>query len=797
MKINLLFIMFFFFYLNVFGQNKNKKQISALRISEKIIIDGDLSELSWNKTNSAKNFKTNSPTMNENANQKTEVKILYDDNAIYFAAILYDTEPDKILKELSKRDSYNNTDLFTITLNTYNDGQNIFNFKVTASNVQLDIKNSANSNDVNWNVVWESEVKITNFAWIVEIKIPYSAIRFPAKKEQTWGVNFWRTIRRIREVSSWNFVDRAFSSGSQAGEIINLKNIKAPFRLELFPYLSANYLKKNKSDAFSYSGGLDLKYGISESFTLDMTLIPDFGQTASDNKILNLTPYETHYSENRQFFTEGTELFNKLGLFYSRRIGEKSSYIENNYHQNEIVKNPKETKLLNSTKISGRTKNNLGIGIFNATTENSYSTLKDTLTGIERDTLAEPLTNYNVIVLDKSFGKNSYLNFTNTNVFKHETENIKNVFGTGFKFLDKKNIYGINGKIAFSSENDTVKSTENKSGFFTNLNIGKHYGNLYYNYNFEIIDDNYTHNAMGFLFKNNQIYNSFYIKYNIFEPTKYFLNYSIDFNFRNESLYKPRRFTKTAISISSNIKFHNHLTLNFNINTEPQEMRDYFEAREDGVVFKKPARHWISSWFSSDYRKIFALDGYWGILNSNFKNSFWFGLTPICRVNDKFSFRHSFAFDNDKGERGYVTNDDNIIFGKRDIKAIINTFNTTFVFNNKSFLSIKLRYYWKEVIHEKFYILNKNGYLDDYLHSENEDMNVNIYNFDLSYSWNFAAGSFITLVWKQEIFNDINDKNKDIIYNFKNTILDESQSNFLSIKISYYLNYNSIKKLKF
>ena len=784
-------------YAENFGQNINKKKINALKIDEAIKIDGDLSETAWGKAEIASDFATYSPTMNETPKQKTEVKILYGDDAIYFGVILYDNEPDKILSELSKRDEAGNTDLFYITLNPYNDGQNIFEFQVSSANVQIDIKKSASGNDTNWNAVWYSEVKITNFGWLVEIKIPYSAIRFSNAKEQIWGVNFWRKIRRIREVSSWNFVDRTFSQGSQAGEITNIKDIKAPFRLAFYPYTASYYEKNKDGDGFSYSLGMDIKYGISESFTLDMTLVPDFGQTSSDNKVLNLSPDETRYNENRQFFTEGTELFNKLGLLYSRRIGqEPSSYssINDNFKDNEIVANPQITKLLNATKVSGRTKNNLGIGILNAMTENTYASLKDTLTDKERDTLSEPFTNYNIIVLDQSIGKNSYINFTNTNVFKPKTDKIANVSGLGFKFMDKKNIYGFRGKFVGSMQKNM--SDNDKDGFLANLNIGKYNGNVAFEYNLDMMDNNYNPNHFGYLSRNNNITHKIYSKFGIYEPTDLFLDASIDGFIQHSSLYEPYRFTEMYLYLHFQTTLHNHLSLSLDVDWKPKERNDYFEARTKEItVFKRPEQKWISGWFSSDYRKKFALDGYFGYLKSDFKNSFWFSLSPIFRINDKISLKHSFYSDNDEGDKGYVEkSDDNIIFGERDVRVITNTLTSTFVYNNKVSFSLKLRHYWSEVIYNQYFKLNDKGYLDVLEKNYEADRNLNIWNIDLVYSWNFSAGSFLSIVWKNEIYNNNNDINKDILYNFNKT-MEASQMNSFSIKLSYYLDYNYLKNI--
>src|SRR6056297_3865513 len=178
-----------------------KKELKAVRASQKVKIDGSLDDEVWVTADFANTFYTYRPTLGELANQQSQVKVVYDDHALYIGALLLD-DPDSVLTTLSKRDDHNvNADKFWITLNPYNDGNNIFKFEVTAANVQNDIKISPRNHDRSWDAVWKSAVSITDSAWIVEIKIPYDAIRFPKSNEQTWGINFWRSVRRKREIS--------------------------------------------------------------------------------------------------------------------------------------------------------------------------------------------------------------------------------------------------------------------------------------------------------------------------------------------------------------------------------------------------------------------------------------------------------------------------------------------------------------------------------------------------------------------------------------------------------------------
>jgi len=218
-------------------------------------------------------------------------------------------------------------------------------------------------------------------------------------------------------------------------------------RLQLSPYLSTyqNHdglvLPGTSKNTTTVNGGMDIKYGLNQAFTLDMTLIPDFGQVQSDKITLNLTPFEQKFSENRAFFTEGTELFNKGGLFYSRRIGgEPIHRYDFNVNSNEKVnRNPSQSKLYNATKISGRTQNGLGIGMLNAVTRPQFAEIENLNNKEIRKVETNPLTNYNVLVFDQTLKHNSSISFINTSTLRSGKDRDANVSALLFDFNDKKN----------------------------------------------------------------------------------------------------------------------------------------------------------------------------------------------------------------------------------------------------------------------------------------------------------------------------------------------------------------------
>ncbi|HLG41223.1 MAG TPA: DUF5916 domain-containing protein, partial [Chitinophagaceae bacterium] len=403
----------------IFSQTIAPRQLAAKRTIQKITIDGLLNEPAWKDAALMDSLIEFRPRMGakESYENRSETWLMYDDEGIYFGGYLHERSKDSIAMQLTgQRDGFGTNDYVGIIFDTYYDKLNGFEYFVTPLNEQWDAKmspagiNSDNGGeDFTWNAVWKSGAVIHDDGWSFEMFIPYSAIRFGKKEVQTWGFNITRRRRKTEQQYTWNPIDINVNGFlTQEGIWTGITNIKPPLRLQFSPYFSvyANHYPFDqpgqKNWTSQINGGLDLKYGINQAFTLDATLIPDFGQVQSDNQVLNLTPFEVKFNENRSFFTEGTELFSKGNLFYSRRIGGTPIHLYDAYENvsptEEVVKNPSESKLINASKVSGRTQKGLGIGILNAITRPQYATIADIYTKQSRKYETDPLTNYNVFV---------------------------------------------------------------------------------------------------------------------------------------------------------------------------------------------------------------------------------------------------------------------------------------------------------------------------------------------------------------------------------------------------------------
>jgi hypothetical protein len=810
-------IILLLFTINIFGQ----KEYFAQRISEPITIDGILNEPAWSGVG-AKNFVQYEPNTGDNPTYDTKAFVRYDDDALYVGITMYDEEPNKILKELANRDKTSNAATIGFGLDTYKDGINAFMFVVTSAGVQRDGKFSSEGEDTSWDAVWESEITIDKNGWNAEFRIPYNAIRFSNQKEQIWGFQIIREIRRLREQSFWNPANpNTEGFVNQFGVLKGINNIEPPFRLSVTPYLSAYYNTShipNVSGSFesgtAYSAGLDLKIGLSDAFTLDMTLIPDFGQTLSDQQVLNLSPFEVFFEENRQFFTEGLELFNKGKLFYTRRVGGRPI----NYHnaQNQLgvdetlISNPDVTSLINATKISGRTSKGTGIGFFNGVTAKEYAIIQN-IDGSKRSLETSPLTNYNVMVVDQTLKNNSYVTFMNTNVWRLGDEIDANSTGIYTAFNDKNQTYGVKLNAEMSNR---FTSDNNDFGFTYNTEIGKISGLWTYSLSHGLESDNYNPNDLGFLFSPNKKYFSANVAYNEYTPKNKELNlfrYTAGLNHR--SLYKPNQFTDFNAFFNNFWLFKSRDAFGYTVNVNPVSSRDYFEPRtfDFSRYLPKPETYGINAFFSSDYRKVFAIDlGFdTEFYNQKGRNELGIRVAPRIRFNDKVSLFFNTNIDWFNDNQGYVNrirdnidiineNPSHILIGQRYRQVANNEVTLKYIFTNKMGVNMRLRHYWDKVIYNGFLTLDENSNLRNISFNgldENGqpyyDNNVNIFNIDLQYQWRFAPGSDLFIVWKNNIFSS-NDTKENRYFGNLSSLWDNIQSNSISVRAVYYLDYQSV-----
>jgi hypothetical protein len=787
---------------------QDKNPVSATRITTAPKIDGQLNDYCWSLGTPYSDFIESSPTFGLTARHRTEVTIVYDNDAIYLGAKCF-MPTDSIWMQLTKRDDVlETTDVFAIGLDTYHDGQNALAFGVSPRNVQVDFKLFLNTeSDFSWDAVWDSKVYLAEDGWYVEMKIPYSALRFPKIETQEWYIDFYRVVRSSRFVYHSASVDpEANGLVSQFQPLIGVTDIQPPLRLSLSPYATgyANFYSDKQNDIsesnLDFKGGMDLKWGITESFTLDATLIPDFGQVQSDNIIYNLTAFEVQYDENRSFFTEGTELFTKAELFYSRRIGFVSDYFEEHGDNTLMLVNPPiNSQLLNATKFSGRNRNGLGIGVFNAVTGNTYATAIDE-EGNTKEVLVDPLTNSNVLVFDQALKNNSYVTFTNTNVIRDQKGRDANVANIMSYIANKKQTYAGFGYVAVSTlmnETDSSNNIDFTNGFLYQLEFQKISGNFKFNFSHLAISEDYNINDLGFLNVSNYNEDEAYIFYDIYEPFGKFLEFhsqtNIDYNYRNnDGAYIGLSLNGNAYIVNRN--YLGYFTYYY---AAPFGLHDYYEPRVENRYYAEPAVYEIGAGFSTDYRKHFALDleGGPAIWSEPGRIKYRWQIKPRIRIGDRIfmiPLNETHLYYNNVG---YVAIDSlsNIIFGRRDVSEFDNSITGTYIFNSNMSMGFKLRYYTQKGTYSEFYKLEEDGSLSATEYNTNSNFNFNAWNIDFNFSWWFLPGSEINIVWKNSIVGFDDQSQLNFTENFEHTF-DFPQNNNFSIRIRYYLDYQDVKR---
>ncbi|MES2629619.1 MAG: DUF5916 domain-containing protein [Bacteroidota bacterium] len=799
-----------------------KKSATASRTSKRPAIDGVLNDECWATAPEMSGFTQIEPNVGVASSKKTIIRIVYDDAAIVVGVDMKETYPDSILRELTARDDIGNADWFGVFIDAYQDGINGVGFLVTASGVQNDFKYSVFGEDVSWNSVWQSAVKINKDGWTAEIRIPYSALRFPDRENQQWHINFIRYARATREKASWNFINPTVSGFlNQSGYLNGVTGIKPPLRLQLFPYISSYYNISGKEKATSVNGGLDVKYGLSDAFTLDMTLVPDFGQVQSDNQVLNLSPFEVKFQENRQFFTEGTELFNKGDLFYSRRIGETPfnyGSINDSVHNGEkLLTNPSSSTLVNATKVSGRTSKGLGVGVFNAVTRNTFATI-GTAEGGERRELSDPSTNYNVFVLDQNFRSNSYVTFINTNVTRAGSYYDANVTGTQFNIHDKKIRYSISGFGAVSQQYGLRGKGVDTYGTTHRAAVSKVSGNFTGSIGYNMTSDRYDPNDLGFLLFNNTIEKYINASYSIFKPFGKFNRATVSSYVTHTQIYNPRAFNNLGAGADAFFMLKSFHAFGGFVNSEPITTYDYFETRRYGRYYTYPVNYSGGAWISSDYRKRFAfdVDASYKWFDETARATVQYSISPRFRVNNKLSFVYSYSVNDQQNDVGYAVPNqiwydslisgtlnypfEDVIFGIRDRKTITHLFTTKYTFNNKMGLTFRLRHYWSKVKYNSLHLLDQDGMLAETDYSGRDaagnsyhDNSYNAFNIDMVYSWVFSPGSELRLVWKNSIYSSEDRVFRDYQSNVR-YVFDQLQTNSFSVKFLYFLDSSMLRK---
>jgi hypothetical protein len=380
-------------------------------------VDGRLDEPEWSEARTAASFTQSVPSSGAPATERTEARVLADDDALYVGVRLHDSRPDSIARTLARRDSDDiYSDWVTVFVDSYHDRRTAFAFAVNPAGVQADALHFNDvSEDATWDAVWESAVRVDSAGWSVELRIPYSQLRFGRCRVSEaacfWGLNLSRKIARRGETSYW--APRPPSAPafvSLFGELGGVAGVARARRGEVVPFISASATRSPVVDADPFarelegrtSVGADLRLPLPAGLTLAATVNPDFGQVEADPAVVNLSAFEVQFPERRPFFVEGTDIFrfgrtvtfndnSETQFFYSRRIGRAPQRSVGAGAEHVDV--PDESTILGAAKVSGRTAGGWSIGLLGATTARERARVADA-TGARNELTVEPLTGY-------------------------------------------------------------------------------------------------------------------------------------------------------------------------------------------------------------------------------------------------------------------------------------------------------------------------------------------------------------------------------------------------------------------
>ena len=572
-------------YLVVFLQAQNPPDtVYAYRITTQPTIDGILNDAAWDQSKSISGMIQRNPDEGRPATQKSLIWVAYDDAYLYVAARLFDTHPDSIIARPGRRDADTQSDRFGIFLDTYRDLRSGYFFELNAAGVYCDgVINNDTYFDDDWDAVWEGKARVDDKGWSVEMRIPLSQMRFPNKEIQHWGVNFGREIKRRKEETyyvSWPRNENNFVS--RFAPLEGITHIRPAKNLELLPYVRVKNRRApaapgdpfNSGSEYKAAAGLDIKYGVTSNLTLNATVNPDFGQVEVDPAVVNLSDFETFYSEKRPFFIEGASNYSfgnggatsnwnfnwsNPNFFYSRRIGRRpqgsAQYLE------PFSDTRDGSRIIGAAKITGKVGNNINVGALSALTAREYSRLSADGASVYSKEV-EPLTTYNVLRLiqERNEGRNGigmiatgiHRFFRDPALKKEMNANALSLGTDGWHFIDNEKVWVLSGWLGYSRIKGSPEqilrvqtgsthrfqrpdfnyiSVDSQrtilSGFAGRLALSKEKGNWLFNSAFGFIQPEFDVNDMGFLFRTNVINAHVAGGYRWTNPSSWYRNLSV------------------------------------------------------------------------------------------------------------------------------------------------------------------------------------------------------------------------------------------------------------------------------
>ena len=774
------------FSLNSYSQTIEKKtyQTSFTKIAPEI--DGLGNDSCWQKVEWSGDFIQTQPYENKPPSQQTKFKILYDDNNLYVFIRAFDTEPEKISRRISRRDNFDG-DMVEINIDSYYDQQTAFSFTAMASGAKGDeaVTQDGNNWDSSWNPIWYLKTSIDANGWCAEMKIPFSQLRFGKKDEHVWGIQLMRHIFRLEERSTWQFIPKGSPGMVHLfGELHGINNIQPKRQIELLPYTVARMerFKKDEENPFldgkksAISVGLDGKAAITNDLTLDFSINPDFGQVEADPSEVNLSAFESYFSERRPFFVEGKNIYqfepsnsiviHNMGadnLFYSRRIGRFPHYSPD-LSDDEYADIPESSTILGAMKLSGKTKKGLSIGILESVTAKENALIDNG--GIRRKESVEPLTNYFVGRLQKDFDKGeTVLGGILTAVNRDITSPVLDYLptaayagGVDFSHKWKERTWYVTGNAEFSylkgkpeamiaEQRSSARyfqrpdanyvsvdsSRTSLAGYGGTFKLGRSSKKkLQFETSFTVRSPGLEFNDIGYMRYSDVIHHGSWVAYYLREPFSIFNNFYLNTNY-----WMYWNFSGKLLSTFANANFNSQFKNRWRINGNFTRIGENTSTNllRGGPSFIQPGGEELNLNISTDQSKKFSFNigNYHGLgdVKSYRYHEYWMGIDVRPMNALSISFSPDYGTQNNQMqyvETAEINHDFRYIFARLDQKTLSFTFRLNYTFTPE----LSMEYYGQPFISAGKYsdfkrttITDADRFMDRYRIFPSDEINYN------------------------------------------------------------------------
>ena len=763
---------------------KAPKQVFAARTFERPNLDGFLNDACWAQAAAVTDFIQFDPVEGNPPTEQTAVQLLYDDHALYVAVFCADSEPEGIVRQLSRRDRSTEADRFTVMIDSYMDHQTAFVFSTNVSGVQSDgvLSQGGSVYDNTWDAVWSVTTRVGKPGWSAELAIPWNALRF-AEGSYRWGINFRRYISRKKEMLEWVMVTRGERYAIPLwGTVEGISGIQPPIHLEIAPYLSATRTMTTGSvpgaapTGNAWAVGADIKYGVSRNFTLDATVNPDFGQVEVDQAVLNLTVFETRFPEKRPFFVEGAQIFTfgasvdntPLTLFFSRRLGRQprlSSSVPGSIARGgalagTIGENPQLTTILGAVKVTGRTAAGLSVAALTSATDEEHALIRRS-DGTTFTMRTEPRGSYNALRLKQEWENGSWWGGMATlTAMENAVPALSGGSDWNLRMLDGR--YTMDGYLA-GTHNHSGSGTAGRL-LFSRISAEHWFPTISYDF----YTPKFAPNDIGFFAQPHDHGGYAQLVYRENAAGGMFLRYSFALNPEARWNWDGVR-THALLRAETVGEFSNfwEATLSYALSFPA------YDDEEKGIVdlYERPGAHTAIVRVQTDDRhKLFAstIAGYeqddlhktlfLGQIALTYRPSSWLELEPSVTYQ-RISNEEAWLYPDGNISDPVVSPDRFSLFGDRSLEVVDYSLRGIVTFTRTLSLQFFSQLYWARGKYTGYRRLTHSGTMVPYSYEtsgfySNHDFNSVTLNANVLLRWEYLPGSTLYLVWTQARYGD-------------------------------------------